>query len=238
MDISLLITLHDEGELAQPTLLAAARAREQAAQRGWGVELVLALDRASVRMRRVVDAFELAAHDQVLQLDVGDVGASRNAAMQFCRGRYVAICDGDDLLSANFLEVAATQLEDDAREVIVRPQLVVQFDQNNSLGWQVGSDDPVFDPRCMLTINPWTTACMARRSLFLAVPYWVRTAQAQGLGFEDWNWNCETLAAGAVDVIAARTVHYVRIKASGSMNARYAREAAVFPPSRLFEQLK
>lgn len=237
VDISLLLTLHDEAEQAQPSLLAASRACERAGQQGLDAELVLALDRASAPTQRVVAAFAGARACRVLDLDLGDVGASRNAAIGACRGRNVAICDGDDLLSANFLEVGARMLDSDSRQVIVRPQLVVQFDQSAGVGVQVASDDPAFDPHCLLVVNPWTTGCMARRTLFHTTPYWARSEDGRGYGFEDWKWNCDTLAAGAVNVIAPRTVHYVRIKASGSMNVRYSSEAALVPPSQFFEVL-
>jgi hypothetical protein len=237
-DISLLISLHDEAEQARPTLLSAVRAREWAASHGFRVELVLAVDRGSPAMHRVVEAFERQPQDQILELDVGDVGASRNASVESCRGRLVAICDGDDLFSQNFLEVGARLLDSDARRLIVRPELVVRFDQDASMGWQMASDDSAFDPRCLLAINPWTTGCMAERSLFQSVPYWVRDPDVPGFGYEDWHWNCETLASGAVNVIAPNTVHYVRIKASGSMNERYTREAALPPPTRLLEMLE
>lgn len=238
VDISLLVTLHDEAEQAQPSLLSAKRAREYAERRGLSVELVLALDRASVATQRVVGAFARAPQDKVLHLDFGDVGASRNAAVGACRGRYVAICDGDDMLSENFLAAGAQLLDADPRELIARPELVVRLDQETSVGWQVASDDVGFDPNCLLVVNPWTSACMAPRMLFDSVPYWVKTAHDAGLGFEDWHWNCETLARGAGNIVAPCTIHYVRIKATGSMNARSIGRAALMPPSRLFETLQ
>jgi len=237
MDISLIITLHDEGEQARPTLLAASRARNTAAEQGFAVEIVLSVDRGSESTYRVVEDFQRHSQDQILHLDIGDVGANRNAAVAASRGRFVAICDGDDMFSANFLEVGAAILLADPRQAIIRPQVIVQFDQTATVGWQIGSDSDQFDPRCLVVVNPWTTGCMARRSLFEAVPYWVRGADHAGLGFEDWHWNCETLALGAVDIIAPETAQYVRIKAAGSMNAHYIGQSSLPPPSRLFETL-
>jgi len=237
MDISLLITFHGEGEQARPALQAAVRARDRAAEHGLSVELVLSLDSATAATLAVIDTFARGPMDQVLHVSLGDVGANRNAAIAASRGRLLAICDGDDLLSRNFLEVAARLLDSDSRQVIVRPQVIVQFDQAATIGWQIGSDHKGFDPRCMVAVNPWTTGCMARRSLFEAVPYWVRDENCAGLGFEDWHWNCETLAMGAVNVIAPKTLQYVRMKAAGSVNAHYIGQAALPPASRLFEAL-
>lgn len=237
VDISLLITFHDEREQARPTLLAADRARKFAAQHGLNVELVLAVDNGSATTCRVIDAFDREPQDQILHHHRGDVGANRNAGIAACRGQLVAICDGDDMFSENFLSVAARMLQTDSRQLIIRPQVIVQFDQAASIGWQTGSDDAAFDPCCLVVINPWTTGCMARRSLFDAVPYWVRNEDRAGLGFEDWHWNSETLAVGATNIIAPQTVQYVRIKAAGSVNTRYIGQAALPPPSRLLEML-
>lgn len=234
VDVSLVLTLHNEGELAQASLLAAERARESAAEIGLRTELVLALDQATEATRRVVDAFPLNPIDRVLNLSFGDVGASRNAAINSSRGRYVAICDGDDLLSADFLSIGARMLDSASSDVVVRPQLVVRFGEEASVGWQVGSGSDDFDVACLLAVNPWTNACIARASLFLRVPYWTKSAASQGLGYEDWHWNCETLAVGCVNVIADETIHYVRVKKRGSLNASYIAQSALVAPSRFF----
>lgn len=238
IDVSLVVAFHAEGLLAQPALLAAARCRAHAEHLGLKVELVLALDRPSTQTRRLVTEFELNDHDQLLELQKGDVGACRNVAIRESRGRNVAICDGDDFLSANFLQAAHQLLKGAEPNLIVRPQLVMQFDQDRCLAWQDGSDRSSFDPACMLSVNPWTSACMADKSVFLRVPYWQRDDASAGLGFEDWHWNCETLAGGCINVIAPQTVHYVRVKAEGSLNARSVRDAALVPPTRLFEALR
>lgn len=239
VDITLVITLHAEDLLAYPSLVGAARCADHARDSGFNTELLLALDRPTAETRRVVRKFMATAHGcRVLELNVGDVGASRNAAVGIARGRVVAICDGDDLLSANFLTVGAMLLDGAPGSTIVRPHLVVQFDQNLGIVWQASSGVETFDPACLVMNNQWTTACMSHREVFEKTPYWVRDPAVPGFGYEDWNWNCETIAAGASNVIAPETAHYVRIKAQGSMNSMSGRENLITPPNKLFELMK
>ena len=237
VDVSLVIALHGEGLLAHPALLAAVRACAAASNSGIRVELVLALDAASAQTRAVVDGFKFDGICQVTTLAARDVGVSRNAAIRLARGQRIAVCDGDDFLSADFIVSASQCLDHMGVGVIVRPELVLYFDNERYVSWQRGSDEPGFDPDCMFLVNPWTSACMADRNVFLQCPYWEQQGAGEGFGFEDWHWNCETLASGLVHVVAARTIHYVRLKASGSLNARNRCNAALLPPSRLFDRL-
>lgn len=234
-DVSAIITFHREGLLAHKSLLSLGRCREAAERSGISVELIATLDRADEETERVVREFQGPGRpDQVLHPDAGDLGLSRNAAVARARGSWILICDGDDYLSANFIVRCTEMLAGSDASAIAHPELVVTFGAEHSLWWQIGSDAPDFDPACMLVINPWNACCLAARDTFLKTPYVLARPGETGFGFEDWHWNCETLAMGHAHLVAAGTAHYVRKKAAGSLNAAHASSNALIPPTRLF----
>ena len=233
-DVSIVLTCHREGLIAHATLLSIQRSREWAHSKGLKTELIVTLDLADEETRRVVQAFpNRVGRNLVVELDVGDLGASRNAAIARATGRYVAICDGDDYYAQNWFAdcVAMSQVHPGS---VLHPELVVLFDQWKAHSWQRDQGHPDFDPDCLLTINPWNSCCFALREVFLAHPYLTLRPGETGFGFEDWHWNCETLAAGHEHRVVPRTVHFVRRKRAGSLNLAHASTHALIPPSTLF----
>jgi hypothetical protein len=234
-DVSAIITFHREGLLAHKSLLSLGRCRATALRSGITLEIIATLDRADPETERVVRAFHGTGQpDHLLPLDFGDLGLSRNAAIASARGRQILICDGDDYLSADFIVRCLETLTRAGDSAIVHPELVITFEGEHAMWWQTGSDAPGFDAACMLAINPWNSCCFAARDIFLQTPYAVARPGETGFGFEDWHWNCETLARGHSHLIATGATHYVRKKATGSLNIAHASQRALIPPTRLF----
>jgi glycosyltransferase involved in cell wall biosynthesis len=234
-DVSVVITFHREGLLAHRSLLSLSRCRTAAEQAGIRVEVVAALDRPDMETERVVRGYDAPGKpDILLPLDVGDLGLARNNAIQAASGHWVLICDGDDYLSENFILRCTQVAAESGGEVILHAQLVVLFDESNAISWQTGDDDPAFDPACLLVCNPWNSCSFARRDLYAAIPYVLARPGESGFGYEDWHWNCETLSRGHPHRVAEGTVHYVRKKAQGSLNAAHERHYALIPRTRLF----
>jgi glycosyltransferase involved in cell wall biosynthesis len=234
-DVSVIITFHQEGLLAHKSLLSLSRCRIAAEQAGVSVEVIATLDCPDAETERVVRGYDAPGKpDVLLPLDVGDLGLARNKAIQAASGHWVLICDGDDYLSENFISRCAQAASDFGEKAILHPHLVVLFDGWNAISWQSGDDDPAFDPACLLVCNPWNSCSFARRSLYTDIPYVLARPGESGFGYEDWHWNCETLSRGHPHRIAEDTVHYVRRKAHGSLNAAHERHHALIPRTRLF----
>lgn len=233
-NVSVIITFHREGLLAHKSLLSLRRCRRVAAQERITVEVVATLDRADDETSRIVDAHHASGViDRVLRLDCGDLGLSRNAAIEQATGEWILICDGDDYLSADFI-VRCWHSVEGRTGVIVHPELIVTFEAEAGLWWQTSSLEADFDASCMLVTNPWNACSFAERATYLQTPYLLARPGESGFGFEDWHWNCETLALGYPHLIAKRTVHYVRKKNVGSLNNAHAVNRALIAPTRLF----
>lgn len=236
LDVTAIITFHKEGLLAHKSLLSLSRCRLAAEQAGISIEVIATLDCADRETERVVHSFANEGKpDRIAKVDFGDLGSTRNRAIQSAKGRKVLICDGDDYLSEDFIIRCLEASIEHGNRAILHAELVVLFGAENALWWQLGDDDPAFDSACMLIHNPWNSCCFAERSIFLANPYKLARPGESGFGFEDWHWNCETLAQGHPHRIARRTVHYVRKKHRDSLNMAHAAHDALIPPSLLFE---
>ena len=235
-DVTALITFHREGLLAHKSLLSLQRCRAAAQQAGISLEIVATLDRGDQETTRVITAHSDAGGiDRLLHLECGDLGLSRNEGVRAASGQRILICDGDDYLSADFIVRCIEAASRQAPDVILHPQLILTFEAETNIWWQTGSDQPSFDPACMLVRNPWNACSFAARDVYLATPYAEARPGESGFGFEDWHWNCETLALGHAHLVAARTVHYVRKKATGSLNNAHASQEALIPPTSLFD---
>lgn len=235
-EVSAIITLHREGLLTHKSLLSLRRCRTAANVAGISVEIVATLDRADEQTKRIVtNHLASGTIDRILELDHGDLGLSRNSAIQAATGQSLLICDGDDYLSADFIVRCVEKSRQLPHPAILHPELIITFEAETGLWWQTSSDQESFDWTCMLVTNPWNACSFAARSIYLQFPYALARPGETGFGFEDWHWNCETLAAGFQHLVTEKTVHYVRKKIAGSLNNAHAGNHALIPPTRLFD---
>lgn len=233
--VSVVITFHGEGLLAHKSLLSLSRCVSAAQQAGEKIEIIATLDRPDHETNRVVQSYDAPIKpDKILTLDFGDLGLSRNSAIQASNGQWVLICDGDDYLSENFIIQCLESINRLDKKTILHPELVIHFGAENSLWWQLGDEGPEFNPACLLACNPWNSCSFAPRFIYLETPYQLARPGETGFGFEDWHWNSETLARGYSHRIAKGTVHYVRKKLHHSLNIDHAKNNALIHSTKLF----
>jgi glycosyltransferase involved in cell wall biosynthesis len=240
LNITALVTLHHEGCLAQPTLRSIQQCAEFARSQGYSAEVLAVLDAPDAETRRVAHAF--AARNSLVsicEVEVRDLSLARNAGVQAARGDLVGTHDGDDLYSTNWLASSATKLELEPQRSILHPELTVVFGQTTWYFWQFDQTDTErYRPHAMLRVNFWNACSFAERRVYLEHPYQVARVGEAGFGFEDWHWNCETVAAGIVHLVTPRTIRFERRKATGSLNNAHTAAGALIRPSRFFEMLK
>ena len=221
MDISVIITFHNEGLLAHPTLRALQMCLQHAFASGLKCETVLVLDRPSDETVKAVRVFvpDLPSCSEV-HASHGDLGLSRNAGVDASTGSFVAICDGDDYFSPNWLASAFSysQVHDPTCATIYHPEYVVNFGLQNSYARQVSRTDNR-NKLGLFWDNWWCAWSFAPRSIYEQIRYSTNELDRSGFGFEDWHWNCETIAAGFAHDIVPRTVGYYRRKRQGLLRS-------------------
>lgn len=234
-DLSVIVTLHKEGTLAHVALSSLFEARRHARLEGHTVQMVLVLDRADDATRAIAREHPLRdGSELLLEIDFGDSAMARNAGIGRCTGEHICTIDGDDLVSRHYFTSHLREAARHGREVILHPEMVVSFGMYNAFNWQVDQDGQYFDRNSLLMINPWISAVFAHRSVFERVPYVVCYPRTTGFGYEDWYWNCETIANGNVHRLAWGSVYFYRRKFSGSLNESSHGLRSVVPATSLW----
>jgi len=235
-DVSVVVVLHGERSLAIPALASLADMVGVARSAGLTVEAIAVVDRGDALTRRVVEKAGSWLDDRD-EVDFGDVGRSRNHAAQRASGEYLAFVDGDDLWGSDWLAAAHRMATAPGQppEAVWHPEHLLLFDREDldrpNLGelpnpgtrsfWltHVPSTDPGFDRRMLFFENAWSANAFTPRSLHLRHPYRA-VDRDRAHGIEDWSWNIETVWAGVPHLVVPRTVHLIRLKGNGSLNAR------------------
>ena len=163
---------------------------------GNDVEFVFVLDCADEETRHAVcDHPLLDGSEIIVGTDVGDSALARNEGIRTSRSEYIAVLDGDDLISRKYFVDHYRESQRLGRNVILHAEMVLSFGMYNAFNWQVDQEGEYFDRSSLLTVNPWICAAYAHRSVFENIPYAACYPTRTGFGYEDWYWNCETIAS-------------------------------------------
>jgi glycosyltransferase involved in cell wall biosynthesis len=233
MDISVVVTFHNENLLAKWMLEGFARTRKHAEDQGLAVEMICVLDTANEDTRAIVtNHSSLRETDTVLQVCNGDPAASRNQGIQVATGEYVCIADGDDYYSKEWLVRARTRARGASDRAVVHPEYVVSFGTVHCLTKVIDQERDLYSLASCLKIHPWVVTAFAAARIFRETPYAACDANA-GFGYEDWHWNLETLAAGHPHITAPETALYYRRKAVSTLT-RHLQNGVTVRPSAFF----
>jgi glycosyl transferase family 2 len=211
VDLSLVLTAHDETVGSGPTVRSADRAVAEARERSYLVETIVALDKATQATR---DYFHQPRFDhwERWELDEGDLGRVRNVIVPRTKGRYIAFLDADDLFSENWLAEGIAALDAAAgrgERAIAHPELNVVFDGHRAVRQNIDSTSPLFSPHLLYVRNCYDSLCMAPRDAHLAVPYVPRDIP-NGLSYQDWQFAIETLSRGWRHLVVEDTIIFKR----------------------------
>lgn len=228
IDLSLVINAHNEGKILGDSLKSALCSLEYAGRNGLIVEGLIILDNADKRTIQVANEYK--EEFLVLEVGFGDLGLSRNFGVSKSSGTAVAFLDGDDLISENWLFEGLELLRSSEKKVIVHPEINYFFGPRFTPGSRLlflhmGSEDSRFSKWCIADQNPWTALCLTDKVVLEDFPYQEINLE-MGIGYEDWNFNIQTLASGFAHVVAPGTIHYIRQKAKSSLKNRTSKARA------------
>lgn len=237
--VSCILNIHREGDVAVPTLCSIERMLSHTIYRGVDTELVIVLDDPDEPTQTLIQRFLESAPVPARALTVSyrELGASRNHGIREASGEYIALLDADDLYSRNWLLHALEAAEGTGRsKVVVHPALNVFFGRESRHFWSPNWDDELTPSEGILLDNYWTSLCFAPRLLFQEIPYEGNEIENR-LGFEDWHWSLQVLAAGGTHVVAPETAHFIRLKDRPSLNRLTAERNCLIKPSRFVTQI-
>lgn len=239
-DVSVCLTFHAENELVIPSLASLTDMVNFARNEGQKVQVLAAADNATQKTTELL-ARNNDLFDHVHHVSFGQPAEARNYLVERAGGRCVAILDGDDLWSKNWISRSVETLSEPLRvESVLHPEFVYYFFEEDfqfhsatrnpsplSKSHFVRHRDSTEDDTTKSTIlldNFWSAHSVALRSTFLRHPYLVDDRE-KGTGIEDWGFNIETLNSGIQHLAVEETLHMVRIKEVGSQNVRNFNDA-------------
>ncbi|MGU3329400.1 glycosyltransferase family 2 protein [Methylobacterium mesophilicum] len=233
MQISCIVTLHSEGYLAHRTIksiMAAVKYAKEFAD--IDSEIIIVADNPSNTTELYINQ-ELLEIARVFYVKKKDPGLSRNHGIEQARGDYIAILDGDDLISKNWL-AEAYALASRSDNYVVHPEYNIFFGAERRFLRHIDQESIAFDPSRLLLENFWSALSFSKRETYESVKY-EHAHLDDGLGYEDWHWNCEVIALGFIHKVAVNTKHFIRLKKVGSRNDAALSREVLLRHSRLFD---
>ena len=175
-DLTCIITGHREGRLAVPSLRS------------------FCLDRPDALTEKLFNTYK---NDAVAvdTYDVADQGKVRNGAVEKAKGKYCAFLDADDLWSQTWLVEALTFLKDKPSTHIAHPEYNYFFEKQATIFTHIDQESDEFRLDLLRVANYWDALCVCPTAIYRELPFCDRDI-AGGYAYEDWFWNCETVAAG------------------------------------------
>lgn len=230
-DVTFIVTAHNEGHLAGPSLRSAERSIAAAEARGIRVDRLVGLDRPDARTLEFFAQEAVARRWAASIFDFGDPYKLRNELVRRSTGRWVAWLDADDLISENWLAASVEILGRSAssQPQVVHPELNWIFDEEAGVFSLIDQEDELFSKGYLFFNNYWDMMCVCPREVVLSTPYSPRHPEL-GYGYEDWHWNLEVMRKGVVHRIARNTI--IAKRRRGSSVSRHNRTIrAVCRPS-------
>ena len=220
--------------MAHTTLHCIEEMLKHAESNGITTELVYVFDRASDSTREIVKRYPIMNNKTtMIEVNNGDLGLSRNDGVAASCGEYITILDGDDYYSFNWITQSLHCARIFGNQAILHPEYVISFGTHNVYHRQINQVEEYYDPAGLLLSNYWAAWTFAHSSVYKNIPYQKTSVSETGYGYEDWHWNCETIAHGYEHQLASGVVGYYRRKEQSLMISQI-KSAAIIGPTKLF----
>ena len=233
IDLSVVVTAHDEGLVAHKTMRSVFEALEGLKRIKKSYEIIVHIDNGDKKTLKYFDRYSGREDVRIFKNKFGDTGPSRNYAVSKANGKYVAFLDGDDLVSSNWFVMALKMLESAKEKIIVHPEAILTFGfkQPHVLTMQKDSFNDGRDVVILLGENRWCSVLMAEKEVLEQTPY---HELKNGYGHEDYVFNIETLEKNIPHKIAKETVLFYRRTETSRLSMGNSQHVTI-PAMRMFD---
>ncbi len=229
-----ILNLHREGELGRASCLSALEAVTHAKRNGFDASMLAILDRPDTATIELVKGLQKQHSFQWQEVDYGDLSMSRNHGVDETSADFVGFLDGDDLWSTNWLTASATFCHEKGPTTICHPKWNVIFGADQRHFIHMDQTSRAYQVSNLRYENSWTALSFASRAIYKSIRYRSNRLQ-DGFGYEDWSWNCETIASGYLHWAVPETSHFIRYKKTDSLRMETNARSCLMSPSSLFQ---
>lgn len=237
VDCSIVLTLHRECQYVNRTLQSLQEACEFASSGGISTELIIVLDKADEFTARTARSFCFYPSTDIrfIEVENGSLGLSRNDGICMARGEFIATADGDDLVSFNIIDSMVRQAASTKEKILFFPQFLIGFGSKYFVCRYYDLKD-VFS-MSLFSSHPYISRIFGRKEIFQDKKY-IDLRLTSGYAYEDWHYNCESVASGVDLRIAKGTSLFYRQRSNSLLSQANAISARHIPPSSLFHPKK
>lgn len=217
-DVSIVLTVHDEAKYLRRTLRSLEGAALHARGSGFGIELVVVLDRPSEAAAAWMGNYDpkIFAGYRVLAVDHSSPWPSRREGADASHGEYVVFCNAGELASYNMLTEMRRQAGQAGRKSIITPEYGIYFGESPQLVRYFGSD--VVPGSSFIKYNPYPAFLLIRRDVFLDLATH-DSCSSEDSSCAHWRFNCDALSQGCEFITAPGTIVFSRDKENTNANS-------------------
>ena len=230
-DVTAILNVHNEEDYIDKTLLSLKEAVWYAKDNNIEVKVIVIADNPSDGMHQFLyeKKYEWLNFEIV---NFRDPGLSRNYAAGISKSEFICFFDGDDLWSYNWISECFNFYKSQSKEIVCHPESSIYFGEKEHIFFHPDSTSNDFYPWQLIQNNYWTSQVFLKRETYLNTPQ-IKSNIENGFGYEDWQWNCNTLAKGIEHRPVPNTYHFIRGKNKGVFNFS-KQNACLLPPTLLF----
>lgn len=231
---TIIMTFHAEGVYAHKSLLGFQRIRDYSATRGNKVELICMLDCTEDVTTKMVKNYLYkygSSKDQIIETSCGNPAAARNLGIEHTLTEYVGILDGDDFLSANWVDEAVRLQTQSPKKILCIPAHILSFGIYTGIQTNVPSRE--IPKAQMMNMHYWCAHSFARTETYKQNPYNEKVGRQTKFAFEDWDFNLRCISAGIEIEPVAKTYLFYR-RRNNSTLSEHQQFNSFTPPSDFF----
>jgi hypothetical protein len=229
IDISVIVYCQEAGDRSVATLHSVELAIEHARSTG----------ALSVEMLILDDVYRSSLNDEPkppyvrsIVTGAGESGVARNSGVRSSRGKFVAFISQGDLMSTNWLSACHRfALSNADSRIVLHPLVEIKFGADVGLYQSFNSDDPDFSRAGLMTDLIWGPS-FAAREIFVEHPF--NSDSGKGIGYEDIQFNCDTIFANIVHKLVPDTFFCRRVSPRVKFRERSPLTKCLPGPHNLF----
>lgn len=233
-DVSLILSVHDDSRYLARTVWSFSEAASYAALDGITTELVIVQDNPAASIPLSLDQCDFGAFSNVkkITVSVGSLGPCRQAGIDEASGKYVALCDADDLISYNMISDMYRLAERKSDKTVIFPEWLMAFGSSYHL-YKMFSLFEV-NEMSLFDHHPFISRSFLRRDYAQKI----RLADVPARGpyaYEDWHHNTNLAAHGFDLIVCPNTVFFYRKKGISLLQTVNSSSVKAIPYSDYFK---